>query len=131
MRALTIHLDVPDLRSGKPATGTTRRRVVGLLPDAMTVAVATKDPTGTIAEAELTFTLAEARAMAEAALTGDPRALTRPGLARVLAATAATLFSVAMAAGAIEAVSQGGDGDGNARHPGDREEAGGDGGSRD
>lgn len=105
-----------------PTTG--RRRIVALLPGERAVAVATMTAGGSQAETELTFTLAEAEAAARAALSGDRRALTRPGLARILCAATTLLFRVAIEAGAI--IQEGSDDDGgNAGHSGDRPQAAG------
>lgn len=96
MRGLTVHVTVPLL--GKPEIG----RVVGVFDDRQRVAVATLPLGSNNAAVELEFDLGDAMRLCDRCLSGDARALTTPGLARILSATAALLFRVSVAAGAIE-----------------------------
>ncbi len=96
MQNLSVLVNVPD----QAAPG--RRRVAGLLDDNQTIVVASMLEGGTIAELELSFRLCDAVAIAEAALAGDRRAMTTPGLARILSTTAAILFRVSLHAGGLQ-----------------------------
>lgn len=121
MKALTVFVDVANLAADAGPDGHFRR-VVGLLDDRETVAIAQMVAGQAVAETELSFRLTHALRLAEAVLAGDRRAMTTPGLARTLSATAALLFRVSHAAGAFQTF-EGFDGD--AEFPGDRgEEAG-------
>ena len=120
MRALTVSVDVRDLaRQGLGA-----RRIAGLIEDRETLAVCSITEGDRIATPEFEFSLAEALALSEACLSGDRRALTTPGLARILSATVAVLFRVSLAAGAMQRqeVPDGGD----VGYLDDQQEAGGD-----
>lgn len=122
---LAIQLDVADLAKGA-GEGGHFRRVVALSEDGTSLIVATMTAGEGVATTELTFRLDEARALAERVLSGDRRAMTRPGLARILSATAALLFRVSLAAGAIQETPEpagGGERDGHLR---DQPAAGGD-----
>lgn len=123
MNAVTLFVDVPNLAAGTGPDGFARR-VVGLLDDRETVAIAIMKAGDALAEPEFTFKLADAVALAERALAGDRRALTTPGLARILSASAALLFRVSQAAGAIQATGHH-DGTGSG-HLDDQQEARGD-----
>jgi len=85
-------------------------RVAGLLDDNETVAVATTRPGAEEGVEELSFTLTEAVHLAEQCLAGHERALTTPGLARILSATVAILFRVSLAGGTIQQKDAGGHG---------------------
>lgn len=122
MKALTVLVDVADLASGGGPDGH-QRRVVGLLDDRETVTVARMVAGDSLAEPELSFLLTDAVLLAKAVLAGDRRAMTTPGLARTLSATAAMLFRVSNAAGALQKI-EGFDGD--AELCGDRGEETGD-----
>ncbi len=122
MKALTVSIDVANLASEAGPNGHFRR-VAGLLDDRETVAIATMVAGQHVAETELSFRLTDALRLAEAVLAGDRRAMTTPGLARTLSATAALLFRVSHAAGAFQTF-EGFDGD--ADHRGDRGEEAGD-----
>lgn len=98
MKALTASVSVV---MSKPKHAETLR-VAGLLDDAETVAVATMRAGADKATQELSFTLAEGVRLAEACLAGNERALTTPGLARILASTTAILFRVSVAGGCIQ-----------------------------
>ncbi|CDX54527.1 hypothetical protein MPL1032_190135 [Mesorhizobium plurifarium] len=100
MRALTVAVDVRDLtRAGVGA-----RRIAGVLDDNQTIAVCAMQDGDRIATPENEFSLADAKLLAEACLSGDRRALTTPGLARILSSTVAVLFSVSTAAGAFQRI---------------------------
>jgi hypothetical protein len=103
MPALRYIVDVADLAAGAGPDGHLRR-VAGVLPDNETVALGRMVAGSGAVETEFTFTLAEGQALCEACLAGDRRALTRPGLARILSATAAVLFRVAHHAGSFQAI---------------------------
>ena len=103
MKSLTVLVDVADLAAGGGRDGH-QRRVVGLLDDRETVTVARMVAGAGLAEPELSFHLADAVLLAEAVLAGDRRAMTTPGLARTLSATAAMLFRVSNAAGALQKI---------------------------
>lgn len=103
------------------ARGHHLRRVAGLMEDDRTVAVAAMATGETSATIEFTFDLAEAHALALAALSGDRRAMTTPGLARKLSATVAILFRVCLATGGLQQ-EDGHDGGGGG-HGGDRDAA--------
>lgn len=77
-------------------------RVAGLLDDNQTIAVATTRPGAAEATEEITFALGEAVHLAEQCLAGHERALTTPGLARILSATIAILFRISIAGGSIQ-----------------------------
>lgn len=119
MRAMTVTVDVPNLAAG----ATSARRVAGILDDNATVAVAAMLAGDKIVTPEMEFNLGEALALSEACLSGDRRALTTPGLARILSASVAVLFRVSHAAGAFE-LGENDDGDAGFLH--DQQEAGGD-----
>ncbi len=106
-RPLAIQVDVADLAKGA-GEGGHFRRVVALSEDGTSLVVATMTAGEGVATTELTFRLDEARALAERVLSGDRRAMTQPGLARILSATAALLFRVSLAAGAIQETPDGG-----------------------
>ena len=78
------------------------RRVAGLLPGNSAIGVARVTAGDETGLCELSFEIGEAAALAEQVLAGDRRAITTPGLARILSATAAVLFRVAHAAGALD-----------------------------
>lgn len=122
MKALSVSVDVGNLAAGTGPNGHFRR-VAGLLDDRETVVVATMVAGQGQCNAELAFALADAVRLAEAVLAGDRRAMTTPGLARTLSATAALLFRVSLAAGALQK-QEGFDGD--ADYSGDRSETAGD-----
>ena len=103
MATLTYIVDVADIAAGAGPNGHFRR-VAGVLPDNQTIAVGRMVAGGATLDTEFTFTLAEGQALCEACLAGDRRALTRPGLARILSATAAVLFRVAHQAGSFQAI---------------------------
>jgi len=98
MRALTVSVDVPDRAAG----GVSARRVAGFLDDRMTIAVCSIRDGDKIATAELEMPLADVLQLAQEVLSGDARAKTTPGLARILSASVAVLFRVSHAAGAFE-----------------------------
>ncbi|GAA2871779.1 hypothetical protein GGQ99_000984 [Aminobacter niigataensis] len=116
MKSITVAVDVANLAAGAGPRGHFRR-VVGLLDDRQTVAIATMVSGQAVAEHELSFRLDDGLRLAEAVLAGDRRAMTQPGLARTLSATAALLFRVSHAAGAFQTI-EGFDGD--AEYRGDR-----------
>lgn len=121
MKALTVAIDVANLTADAGPDGHFRR-VVGLLDDRETVAIAQMVAGEPVAQTELSFRLTDAQRLAEAVLAGDRRAMTTPGLARMLSATAALLFRVSHAAGAFQTIEEL---YGDADHRGDRgEEAG-------
>lgn len=93
--SLQILVDVPDSRREG------FRRVTLLAENSRELIVATMREGSLLGEPELRFELSEANQLARLALAGDARALTRPGLARTLAATVAVLFRVAFASGAL------------------------------
>lgn len=121
MTPLTIHADVQDFSVPVPAEQL--RRVVGLLDDQATIVVATMVAGESEARTEISYTLSQGVDLALACLAGNRRALTTPGLARILSSTVALLLRVSLASGGL---SQTGDflhdGHGDA---GDREEAAG------
>lgn len=119
MRSLSYLVDVPDLRT----PDSTRRRVAGVLADGATLAVASMRAGEAAAPPEFEFSLGEAIELAQACLSGHPRALTTPGLSRKLSATVAILFRVAVVAGAVH--SQEDDAHGATGHLDDQPEAGG------
>lgn len=98
MRAMAVMVDVRDLG----ATGVSSRRVVGLMEDNATIGVCSIRDGDKIATTELEFNLGEAAHLAELILSGDQRAKTTPGLARILSASVAMLFRVSHAAGALQ-----------------------------
>jgi len=108
-KSLIVFVDVGDLAAGGGPEGH-QRRLVGLLDDRETVTVARMVAGNSLAEPELSFRLTDAVRLAEAVLAGDRRAMTTPGLARTLSATAAMLFRVSNAAGALQKI-EGFDGD--------------------
>lgn len=77
-------------------------RVVLLHTNLTHISVATMAPGGELAEAEITFQIDEAIWLARRILAGDMRAATRPGLARILAASLMTLNICALQSGGIE-----------------------------
>lgn len=116
MDALTVHVNVPDL-----ATNGAKRRVVGMVNgDDTRLVVASLPDGGNVAEPELSFSIGYAAALAERVLSGDQRAKTEPGLARILSATVAMLFRVSLAARALEPTE---DTHGRGDHPDDRQAA--------
>lgn len=123
MTPISVFVDVPDALAASNSSGN-YRRVAGMLDDNQTVVVATMVAGGRTADTEFSFKLGDAVALAETALTGDRRALTTPGLARILSATAAILFRVSLAAGAVQRLGDIHERDGG-DHP-DRDEAAGD-----
>jgi len=100
MRALTVMVDVRDLAAG----GVSARRVAGLLDDNATIGVCAMQHGDKIVSTELEFNLGEAALLAERILSGDQRAKTTPGLARILSASVAVLFRVSLAAGALQQI---------------------------
>lgn len=122
MKAVTVYVDVANLAADAGPDGHFRR-VVGLLGDNETVAIALMVAGEPVAQAELGFSLTDGLRLAEAVLAGDRRAMTTPGLARMLSATAALLFRVSQAAGAFQTI-EGFDGD--AEHSCDRGQEAGD-----
>jgi hypothetical protein len=116
---MTVTVDVPNLAAGAVSA----RRVAGILDDNATVAVAAMHTGDKIVTPEVEFNLGEALALSEACLSGDRRALTTPGLARILSASVAVLFRVSHAAGAFE---QEGGNERDAGFHDNRAEAGGD-----
>jgi len=97
MRAMVVKVDVPNREL---AVGS--RRVVGLMEDNATIGVCSIRDGDKIANTELEFNLGEAAHLAELILSGDQRAKTTPGLARILSASVAMLFRVSLAAGALQ-----------------------------
>lgn len=116
MKPLTVMADVPDLTAAVPAAHL--RRVVGLLDDDQTVVVAKHVAGQNTAETEISFALGHAAELAHACLAGNRRALTTPGLARILSSTVAVLLRVSLAAGGVK--STGELHDGHAGHGDDR-----------
>lgn len=100
---LAITVDVADLAKGAGESGHFRR-VVCLSEDGAALTVATMTAGEDMATHELTFRLDQAQALVDRVLSGDRRAMTTPGLARILSATAAFLFRVSHAAGAIQPI---------------------------
>jgi len=127
MTALQILVDVADSR--RPGF----RRITALSANGRKLIVATAREGSLLGEPELSFELSEANQLARAALAGDARALTKPGLARTLAATVAVLFRVGFASGALIIDDEGdhGEDDGGTGHLGDQQETGGDEGAGD
>ncbi|MER9622657.1 hypothetical protein NKI98_14655 [Mesorhizobium sp. M0222] len=119
MRAMAVMVDVRDLG----AAGVSARRVVGLLDDNATIGVCSMRDGDKLADTELEFNLGEAAHLAELILSGDQRAKTTPGLARILSASVAVLFRVSLAAGALQRQYEDFDG-GDAGHLDDQPEAG-------
>lgn len=97
MRAMAVMVDVPNRELAVGA-----RRVVGLMEDNATIGVCSIRDGDKIANTELEFNLGEAAQLAELILSGDQRAKTTPGLARILSASVAMLFRVSLAAGALQ-----------------------------
>jgi len=97
MRSLAVMVDVPNRELAVGA-----RRVVGLMNDNATIGVCAMRDGDRIVNTELEFNLAEAARLAELILSGDQRAKTTPGLARILSASVAMLFRVSLAAGALQ-----------------------------
>ncbi|TDR35717.1 hypothetical protein [Aquamicrobium defluvii] len=116
MNRLTVHVEVPDLAGGEGA-----RRVAGVLDDLETICVALKAGGEEQAVSEFSFSIGEAAALSRACLSGDRRALTTPGLARILSASVAVLFRVAHHAGAFR---HGDLDERDAGHDDDRQQAG-------
>lgn len=100
MTPVTIIADVQDLSAPQPALQL--RRVVGKLDDQQTIVVATMTSGESTARAELSFRIDEAAALAHACLAGNRRALTTPGLARILSSTVALLLRVSLASGGLQ-----------------------------
>ncbi|MCZ8545050.1 hypothetical protein OOJ09_12725 [Mesorhizobium qingshengii] len=120
---MAVMVDVRDLGSA----GVSARRVVGLMDDNATIGVCAIRDGDRTATAELEFNLGEAARLAELILSGDQRAKTTPGLARILSASVAVLFRVSLAAGALQQQLQTEDFDGrDGGHLDDQLEAGGD-----
>ncbi|RUW45664.1 hypothetical protein [Mesorhizobium sp. M8A.F.Ca.ET.021.01.1.1] len=119
MRAMAVFVDVPNRELPVGA-----RRVVGLMEDNATVGVCAMRDGDRIVNTEIEFNLAEAARLAELILSGDQRAKTTPGLARILSASVAMLFRVSIAAGALQRQQEAFDG-GDAGHLDDQQEAGG------
>lgn len=123
MKSLSYIVDVPDVRS----SDTIRRRIAGVLDDGSTLAVASMQAGDRTAVSEFEFSLGEAIELAQACLSGHPRALTTPGLSRKLSATVAILFRVAVVAGAVQQQGAADDGPddfpdrGEADHDGDHD----------
>lgn len=90
-------VDVADLTGAVGA-----RRVAGVMDDNATIGVCAIHDGDRIVNSELEFNLGEAALLAERILSGDQRAKTMPGLARILAASVAVLFRVSLAAGALQ-----------------------------
>lgn len=109
MEALNVSVQVS---ISAPKGGETLR-VAGFTDDSERISIATMEPGSNAGTHELTFTLGQALEIAEHCLAGNPRALTTPGLARILSATVALLFRVSMAAGAITTVRGDEHGDGH------------------
>lgn len=82
--------------------GNATLRVVLLHTNLTHLSVATMPPGGELAEAEITFQIDEAIWICRRILAGDMRAATRPGMARMLAATVMALNICALQAGGIE-----------------------------
>lgn len=80
------------------------RRVAGVIGDE-TVVVALMNADG-VAREEYRFALNEAAELAQQCLAGDRRALTRPGLARILSSAVAVLFRVSLASGGLQRVEE-------------------------
>jgi hypothetical protein len=118
MRAMAVHVDVHKL--GEPASS---RRVAGVLDGGEAIAVCSILDGDRIATPEAEFSLGDAAALADACLAGDRRALTTPGLARILSASVAVLFRVSIAAGVLQRTEDFDGGD--AGHLDDQPEAGG------
>ncbi|WP_147377482.1 hypothetical protein [Mesorhizobium jarvisii] len=116
---MAVMVDVPNRELGVGA-----RRVVGLMEDNATVGVCAMRDGDRIVNTELEFNLGEAARLAELILSGDARAKTTPGLARILSASVAMLFRVSHAAGAFERQQEDFDG-GDADDLGNQQEAGG------
>lgn len=124
MPELSVLVDVED-RTGE-VKAAHLRRVVGLMPDNETVVVAAMVAGAGQAKTETAYTLAEAVEIAEACLSGERRALTTPGLARILSSAVAILFRVSLSRGGLQPL---GPGNHDERHAGflhDQLEAGGD-----
>jgi hypothetical protein len=119
MRSMAVMLDVRDL--GRPEVSA--RRVVGLMDDNATIGVCAIRDGDKIVNTELEFNLGEAAKLAELILSGDQRAKTTPGLARILSASVAMLFRVSLAAGALQHQTEGLDERRDADIPDDRDEA--------
>lgn len=113
--ALQVLVDVADSR--RPGF----RRVTALSENSRELIVCTAREGSLQGEPELRFEISHAHQLARAALSGDSRALTMPGLARTLAATVAVLFRVGVASGALINVDEGNDG--GTGHHDDREAA--------
>lgn len=96
MKSLTVLVNVP------AGPKTPLRRVAGIMEDGRSFAVATMAEGSNVADTEFAFELGEAVTLSETILAGDRRAMTTPGLARILSATVAVLFRVAAEAGAIK-----------------------------
>jgi hypothetical protein len=116
MTALQVLVDVADAR--KPGF----RRLTALTPNNRQLVVCSAREGSENGDAELRFDLDQANQLARAALAGDARALTTPGLARTLAATVAVLFRVCVSTGALINVDEE-DFDGGTGHFDDREAA--------
>jgi len=84
----------------KPSS--TQERVVGEAEDGRIV-VALREAGADSGTCETIFELPEAEKLARACLSGDERALTTPGLARIFAASIIVLSRAALQAGALEA----------------------------
>ncbi|MCF6120517.1 hypothetical protein L2449_27205 [Mesorhizobium muleiense] len=121
MRALTVMVDVADLAGAVGA-----RRVAGVMDDNATIGVCAIQDGDRIVNSELEFNLGEAALLAERILSGDQRAKTTPGLARILAASVAVLFRVSLAAGALQQHQTEEIDDGDGGHLDDQFAAGGD-----
>lgn len=106
---MRVLVEVPDLKAGGSAL-----RGAGILDDGMTMAVCRRGAGETTATTELSMPLGEAVDLAERVLSGDARAATTPGLARILSASVAILFRVALTSGAI--IRDGDDVGGNPGH---------------
>lgn len=116
MSPITIMVDVPDRAIANPAEQF--RRVAALAHDNTAIVVATMVAGEANARHEHSYQLGYAAALAEACLSGDRRALTTPGLARILSSAVAVLFRVSLAAGSIQR-----EDDGHDSNAGDRREA--------
>lgn len=123
MNTLAVYADVPNLAAGAGDKGHFRR-VAGVLSDRETLGVATLTAGDANGDLELSFSLAHAGRLADACLAGDRRALTTPGLARMLSATVAVLLRVSHAAGAFQTIEDFDVGDAGLLH--DQQEAEGD-----
>jgi hypothetical protein len=119
VRALTVYVDVRKI--GEPVSA---RRVAGVLDGGAHIAVCSILDGDRIATSETEFSFADARLLAEACLAGDRRALTTPGLARILSSAVAVLFRVSFAAGAFQRLEEPDERD--AGYLDDQPEAGGD-----